>query len=104
MASIVQNIAIKISEILCKYFEKQSDDERRKLTEWVTVERGYIVAPENQRYMRVTAVHHAAVTLEDDKIYLSDYTTEVGKIVLAHIPLDGSGFITPANGGNHETK
>lgn len=95
MTPIIQRIATKMAEMLGKYLDRQSDDERRKLTEWVTVERGYIVAPENQRYMRVTAVHHTAVTLEDDKIYLSDYTPEVGCIVLAHVPLDGFGFITP---------
>lgn len=62
--------------------------------EWKVVERGPILAPELQAWLRVTTVYAGAVILENGKLYLCDFQPEVGQVVLAHVPGDDYGFVT----------
>jgi len=64
--------------------------------DWKTHLRGNIRAPEEVRYMRVVETYQGYVRLEDGRLYLSDITPSPGEIVMAHLPWDEYGYITPA--------
>jgi hypothetical protein len=64
---------------------------------WTTVDTDFIRAPEDVCHMRVLEVYQAHVRLEDDKCYLSvGWIPKIGEVVMAHVPWDAYGYITPA--------
>lgn len=65
---------------------------------WTREEQGFLKAPHDVRIAVVTAVHSDSVTLDDEQDYLVSTVmkhVEIGQKVIARVPWDGYGYITP---------
>ncbi len=65
---------------------------------WITESQGEIVAPHQVRLAVITEVHSDCVKLDDGELYLVPPVmkpVEVGQKVIARVPWDGYGYITP---------
>jgi len=67
-------------------------------SEWITESQGKIRAPHNVRLAVITEVQSHCVRLDDGELYLVPpmmKPVEVGQKVIARVPWDGYGYITP---------
>jgi hypothetical protein len=67
-------------------------------SEWITESQGRVKAPHSVRLAVIAEVQAHCVKLDDGELYLvppSMKPVEVGQKVIARVPWDGYGYITP---------